>query len=127
MTQTAKEGLTVIGACNVDLITYVERFPKPGETIRGITTEMGFGGKGANQAIQAAKLGAHVRMISKLGQDLYGKNTIENFQKNGVDSSQVFTVTDPSTQRISSHHRGNLDRTEQHHHYRRRQRSVDGG
>ncbi|PRP88935.1 ribokinase [Planoprotostelium fungivorum] len=87
--------ITVIGACNVDLITYVSRFPKPGETIRGVTHKKGFGGKGANQAVQAAKLGASVHMISKLGQDVYASETRSNFTKSGVDHTKVFTCADP--------------------------------
>ena len=57
----------VLGACNVDLIAYVPRLPKEGETLKGSAFEQGFGGKGANQAVQAQLLGAETLFISKLG------------------------------------------------------------
>ena len=56
----------VVGSCNVDLISYVDRTPKIGETIEGKKFEKGFGGKGANQCVQAAKLGGQVAMIGKV-------------------------------------------------------------
>jgi hypothetical protein len=55
-----KAGVIVVGASNTDLIAYTSRFPEKGETIKGTSFSIGFGGKGANQAIQAAKLGAKV-------------------------------------------------------------------
>ena len=69
----------VVGACNLDLISYVPRLPIMGETLHGSRFHMGFGGKGANQAVMAAKLGGDVTMISKLGQDVFGENTLKNF------------------------------------------------
>lgn len=59
--------VAVIGACNVDLIAYVPRLPMEGETLKGSSFEQGFGGKGANQAVQAQLLGANTTFISKLG------------------------------------------------------------
>ena len=69
--------IAVIGACNIDLISYVPRMPAIGETLHGTRFQMGFGGKGANQAVMAAKLGAAVTMVSKVGSDVFGENTLE--------------------------------------------------
>jgi ribokinase len=81
--------LCVVGASNIDLISYIPRLPVEGETIHGTEFRMGFGGKGANQAIMAAKLGAKVGMITKLGNDIFGKQTLENFQKYNINTSNV--------------------------------------
>src|SRR5208282_3266344 len=64
----------VVGSSNVDVVTYIERMPVWGETIAAPRFEMSFGGKGANQAAAAAKLGADVVMVSKVGCDLLGEN-----------------------------------------------------
>jgi ribokinase len=85
--------ITVVGACNIDLISYVPRMPALGETLHGTRFRMGFGGKGANQAVMAAKLGAAVNMISKVGRDTFGENTLKNFQQLGVSTRHVH-VTD---------------------------------
>jgi len=84
--------IAVIGSNMVDLITYTERMPKPGETIEAPTFDMGFGGKGANQAVAAAKLGAKVLMVSKVGDDMFGPNTRDNFIKCGIDARHVKTA-----------------------------------
>jgi ribokinase len=81
--------IVVVGSCNVDLITYTKRFPKVGETIEGTDFKQGFGGKGANQAVAAAKLGAKVAMIARLGMDGFGTQTLENFKTQNVDASFV--------------------------------------
>jgi len=60
-----------------------------GETLHGNRFQMGFGGKGANQAVMAAKLGGDVTMVTKLGQDVFGENTLKNFQSWGVNSQHV--------------------------------------
>jgi len=62
----------VVGSSNVDLVTYVDRMPVWGETIAAPRFEMNHGGKGANQAVAAAKLGAAVVMVSKVGDDMLG-------------------------------------------------------
>lgn len=80
----------VVGASNIDLISYVTRLPAMGETLHGTEFRMGFGGKGANQAVMAARLGADVSMITKLGDDVFGNQTLENFRGNGVDTANVF-------------------------------------
>jgi ribokinase len=74
----------------IDLISYVPRFPQMGETLHGTEFRMGYGGKGANQAIMAAKLGSKVVMVSKVGDESFGAGTLENFKKNGVSTSFVY-------------------------------------
>jgi ribokinase len=73
----------------MDLISYVARLPKMGETLHGSKFHMGFGGKGANQAVMAAKLGAQVSMVTKLGRDVFGENTLENFRSYNIDCTHV--------------------------------------
>ena len=76
--------ITVIGSNMVDLITYVDRMPSTGETIVAPRFEMGFGGKGANQAVAAALLGADARMVTRVGDDLFGPNTRANLDSRGT-------------------------------------------
>jgi ribokinase len=82
----------VVGAANIDLISYVPRLPEMGETLHGTEFRMGYGGKGANQAVMAARLGADVTMVSKLGDDVFGQGTLENFRSCGVDTRFVSTT-----------------------------------
>jgi ribokinase len=84
--------ITVVGSNMVDLITYVERMPHEGETLEAPRFEMGFGGKGANQAVAAALLGADVSMVTKVGDDLFGPNTKKNFERFGIDTTYVETM-----------------------------------
>jgi ribokinase len=86
--------VAVVGACNIDLISYVPRMPALGETLHGTRFQIGFGGKGANQAVMAAKLGAAVTMISKVGRDVFGENTLKNFQAFGINTRHVQTTGD---------------------------------
>src|SRR6266700_3387518 len=81
--------IAVVGSANIDLVTYTDRFPKPGETIFGQKFDLGFGGKGANQAVAAKLCGAEVFMIARVGSDLFGPATIKNFQDSGIDASHV--------------------------------------
>jgi ribokinase len=60
----------VVGSANIDLTTFTEQFPKPGETIFGQKFDLGFGGKGANQAVAARLCGAEVTMVARVGNDL---------------------------------------------------------
>ena len=84
--------IAVVGSANVDLTTFTDRFPKPGETIFGQKFDMGFGGKGANQAVAARLSGAEVFMVARVGSDLFGPATIENFRKQGIDPTYVRQV-----------------------------------
>ena len=89
--------IAVVGSANVDLTTFTDRFPRPGETIFGRRFHVGYGGKGANQAVAARLCGARVSMIARVGDDLFGKATVENFAARGVDTTRVLI-----TQGVSS-------------------------
>ncbi len=89
--------ICVVGASNIDLISYAPRLPKLGETIPGTRFHMGFGGKGANQAVMAAKLGGDVTIVTKVGQDIFGDDTRKNFTTFGIDDAYVFTTGDSFT------------------------------
>jgi ribokinase len=84
--------IAVVGSANIDLTTFTAQFPKPGETIFGQKFDLGFGGKGANQAVAAKLCGAEVFMVARVGSDLFGPATIKNFEKLGIDASQVKQV-----------------------------------
>jgi ribokinase len=84
--------IAVVGSANIDLTTFTDRFPKPGETIFGQKFDLGFGGKGANQAVAARLCGADVFMVARVGSDLFGPATIENFKKLGIDATNVKQV-----------------------------------
>ena len=84
--------IAVVGSANTDLTTFIDRFPKPGETIFGEKFDLGFGGKGANQAVAAKLCGAEVFMVARVGSDLFGPATIQNFQRLGIDTSHVRQV-----------------------------------
>jgi ribokinase len=81
--------IAVVGSANIDLVTFADRFPKAGETIFGQTFDLGFGGKGANQAVAARLCGADVFMVARVGSDLFGPATIQNFKKLGIDATHV--------------------------------------
>ncbi len=89
--------IAVVGSNMVDLITYVDRMPGPGETLEAPTFEMGCGGKGANQAVAAARLGADVMMVTRVGEDVFADNTINNLQNVGVDTRHVHKVAGKSS------------------------------
>src|SRR5258708_19115093 len=81
--------IAVVGSANVDLTTFNDVFPRPGETIFGKKFDLGFGGKGANQAVAARLCGANVGMVAKVGSDLFGPATIKNFEVQGIDATYV--------------------------------------
>ena len=81
--------IAVVGSANVDLTIFTDDFPRPGETIFGNSFDLGFGGKGANQAVAARFCGAEVSMVARVGQDLFGPATVKNFDDCGIDSSHV--------------------------------------
>lgn len=89
--------IAVVGSANVDLTTFAEHFPKPGETIFGKKFDLGFGGKGANQAVAAKLCGADVFMVARVGDDLFGPSTIKNFEKLGIDATHVKQVSGVSS------------------------------
>ena len=84
--------IAVVGSANTDLITFSDAFPRPGETIFGQNFDLGFGGKGANQAIAARLCGAEVVMVARVGSDLFGEATINNFKSFGIDTTHVKIV-----------------------------------
>jgi ribokinase len=89
--------IAVIGSANTDLVTFSREFPRPGETLFGQNFDLGFGGKGANQAVAARLCGAEVLMVAKVGDDLFGEATIRNFGSFGIDTTHVRIVPGVST------------------------------
>src|SRR5580693_7876761 len=89
--------IVVVGSANIDLVTYTDTFARPGETIFGKSFSLGFGGKGANQAVAARLCGANVSMVARVGDDLFGPATIENFRSLGIDVSRVLITTGVSS------------------------------
>lgn len=88
--------IAVIGATMMDMIAYVDRVPASGETLIGKSFALGFGGKGANQAVAAARFGSRVSMINAVGDDDFGAMHIENFKVQGVDSTFVLVKSGSS-------------------------------
>jgi ribokinase len=84
--------IAVVGSANADLITFGDGFPQTGETVSGRNFDLGFGGKGANQAIAAGLVGAEVLMVAKVGGDLFGEATIRNLSSFGIDTTHVQIV-----------------------------------
>lgn len=89
--------ITVIGSLNMDLVMYGDRIPRPGETVRGKTFRQMPGGKGANQASAAAKLGADVRMIGCVGDDSFGSRLKASLSRDGANVDHVLVRPDVST------------------------------
>src|ERR671919_2031223 len=81
--------ILVIGSLNADLVVRAPRFPQPGETISGEDLQTLPGGKGANQAVAAARLGASVSMLGRVGKDNFGDFLLDNLRVNNVDSRLV--------------------------------------
>jgi ribokinase len=79
----------VVGSCNLDLTFRTARLPKPGETLAGKAVQIAFGGKGANQAVMAARLGAAVSVVGCVGADLFGEHVVANLRKEGIDVRHV--------------------------------------
>ncbi|XP_067941626.1 ribokinase-like [Watersipora subatra] len=89
--------VVVVGSCNVDLISYIDHLPQKGETIHGSKFKMGFGGKGANQCVTAAKLGAKTAMVAKVGVDPYGTGFVEEFNRLQVNTDYILNTEKAST------------------------------
>ena len=90
--------ILVIGPSNTDMIIKLERLPTPGETIIGGDFATAGGGKGANQAVQCARLGAGVILLARIGKDPFGDRSVEQFRKEGIDTSFII--------RDEEHHSG---------------------
>ncbi|XP_053700807.1 ribokinase isoform X1 [Synchiropus splendidus] len=96
MSDAASE-VVVVGSCMTDLVSQVPRLPKAGETIHGHKFFIGYGGKGANQCIQSARLGARTSMVGKVGKDFFGDSYIQNFKGNGVHTDFVGQTSEAAT------------------------------
>src|SRR5260221_9621645 len=84
--------IAVVGSAVTDLVTFTDAFPRTGETLFGKGFDLGFGGKGANQAVASRLCGADVMMVAKVGDDLFGQATINNFTSFGIDTTHVHIV-----------------------------------
>ncbi|GKV65951.1 MULTISPECIES: ribokinase [unclassified Sporosarcina] len=84
--------ITVIGSANMDLVIGTDNFPTQGETVLGDIFDTVPGGKGANQAVAAARLGSSVHMVGCVGNDMFGTSIVDNLSKNGVDCTGVGVV-----------------------------------
>jgi len=82
----------VVGSSNTDMIIRVPHIPKPGETILGDAFSMAAGGKGANQAVAAARAGGRVRFIARVGDDLFGRQALDGFAHDGIDVRSVLAT-----------------------------------
>jgi len=83
--------IIVIGSCNTDMVIKADRLPVPGETVLGGTFFMNPGGKGANQSVAVARLGGKVTFISKTGNDVFGRQSIELFNSQGINTNYIFS------------------------------------
>jgi ribokinase len=88
-----EHNIIVVGSCNTDMVIKSKRIPVPGETILGGKFLMNPGGKGANQAVAAARLGGNVTFIARVGDDMFGKRSVELYKKEGMNTK--FITTDP--------------------------------
>jgi ribokinase len=85
----ARPHICVVGSSNIDLTFRAPRLPRPGETLLGSEFQLGYGGKGANQAVMAARLGARVSMLSRVGNDVFGQGMLQNYRAEGIDTTHV--------------------------------------
>lgn len=90
-----KKKIFVIGSCNTDMVIKSDRLPTPGETVIGGTFLMNPGGKGANQAVAAARQGGHVTFIAKTGNDVFGRQSLELYNSEGINTDLI--LSDPKT------------------------------
>lgn len=88
--------ILVIGSSNTDMTAKTQELPRPGETVLGGVFTMGAGGKGANQAVAAQRLGGDVQFICKVGKDMFGDNAIAQYEKEGLDTSGILRSQLPS-------------------------------
>ena len=93
----AKPTILVVGSSNTDMVIKADHLPAPGETILGGAFVMAAGGKGANQAVAAARLGGQVVFIARVGDDSLGRQAVEGYQKEGIDTSHIVTDPDQAT------------------------------
>lgn len=89
--------IVVVGSSNTDMVVKSRRIPRVGETVVGGQFVMAAGGKGANQAVAAARLGAEVTFVAKVGQDMFGDQAIAGYTREGIDTRFVFRDPDHAT------------------------------
>ena len=97
VTETARPHIVVVGSTMVDLLSYTDRVPEQGQTIVGNRVALGHGGKGANQAVMAARLGARVTFVSRIGADMFGEIARRNLADQGLTLDGMKAVDDDST------------------------------
>jgi len=90
MSPISKRKIAVVGSSNTDMIIKTAKIPRPGETILGGEFHMAAGGKGANQAVAAARAGGDVAFIARIGNDIFGKKAVEGFIRDGIDVKYVY-------------------------------------
>lgn len=88
--------IVVIGSSNTDMTVKTLSLPRPGETLLGGEFKMGPGGKGANQAVAAARMGGEVSFVCKVGSDMFGDSAVRGYEKDGIDTSRILRSTKPS-------------------------------
>ncbi len=92
-----KSPIVIVGSSNTDMVLKTARFPKPGETILGGDFFMFQGGKGANQAVAAARLGAEVIFVCKVGQDLFGNNAVQHYANEKINIGNIIQTNNAPT------------------------------
>jgi ribokinase len=95
MTTSAR--ICVVGSVNVDLTFRTTRLPRPGETLVGQAFQREFGGKGANQAVMAARLGAQVALVARVGDDVFGRDSLRHLRECGLDTTYLKLDAERST------------------------------
>ncbi len=88
------QSIIIIGSSNTDMVIKADKFPLPGETILGGKFFMFPGGKGANQAVSASRLGGNVTFITKIGNDVFGKQALQQFRKEGIQTDFIIADAD---------------------------------
>lgn len=89
--------IVVVGSFNTDLTAYMERMPRPGETVHGHKFVVGPGGKGSNQAVAAARLGAQVTFVGRVGQDVFSEIALRTWKQEGINTDFVIRDAENST------------------------------
>jgi ribokinase len=89
--------IVVVGSVNADMVVKSARIPAPGETVTGGRFVMAPGGKGANQAVAAARLGGEVTLVAKVGQDLFGDQAIDNYRREGILTDRILRDSENAT------------------------------
>jgi ribokinase len=89
--------ICVVGSANIDLTFRTARLPRPGETLAGQAFHLGYGGKGANQAVTAARLGARATLVGKVGRDVFGDQTAAHYRAEGIDTTHLLVDAERSS------------------------------